>query len=409
MFYEKELKFLTDTLKKCHIRTALISPDEPMNSLIGEDVVPIFTPEAFKGKTLREALNKPEHKTLYKMTDSFGRCYQYMLLYGAKTDIIFSVGPYLSEPLSQKRLLELGEELKISPKSQRYFEEYYMSIPILNEDSPVFVMLDTFCENMWATPSFAIVDIGAEHKSPASPINEPTHSDDSLDDIIVSMKAMETRYKFENEMMNAVTLGQIQKEPFLLTAFSEEAFEKRLQDPIRNRKNYGIIMNTLLRKAAEKGGVHPLYLDRVSSEYATRIEKISSIEEGTEMMRNMFKSYCRLVRKHSVANYSRVVRETILLIDSDLAADLSLSSLAQNQNISAGYLSAVFKKETGKTVSEYIREKRIKHATHLLLTTHLQIQTIALHCGIIDVQYFSKIFKKQTGKTPKEYRETMKQ
>ena len=409
MFYEKELKFLTDTLKKCHIRTALISPDEPMNSLIGEDVVPIFTPEAFKGKTLREALNKPEHKTLYKMTDSFGRCYQYMLLYGAKTDIIFSVGPYLSEPLSQKRLLELGEELKISPKNQRYFEEYYMSIPVLNEDSPVFVMLDTFCENMWATPSFAIVDIGAEHKSPASPINEPTHSDDSLDDIIVSMKAMETRYKFENEMMNAVTLGQIQKEPFLLTAFSEEAFEKRLKDPIRNRKNYGIIMNTLLRKAAEKGGVHPLYLDRVSSEYATRIEKISSIEEGTEMMRDMFKSYCRLVRKHSVANYSRVVRETILLIDSDLAADLSLSSLAQNQNISAGYLSAVFKKETGKTVSEYIREKRIKHATHLLLTTHLQIQTIALHCGIIDVQYFSKIFKKQTGKTPKEYRETMKQ
>lgn len=409
MFYEKELKFLTDTLKKCHIRTALISPDEPMNSLIGEDVVPIFTPEAFKGKPLREALNKPEHKTLYKMTDSFGRCYQYMLLYGAKTDIIFSVGPYLSEPLSHKRLLELGEELKISPKSQRYFEEYYMSIPILNEDSPVFVMLDTFCENMWATPSFAIVDIGAEHKSPASPINEPTHSDDSLDDIIVSMKAMETRYKFENEMMNAVTLGQIQKEPFLLTAFSEEAFEKRLKDPIRNRKNYGIIMNTLLRKAAEKGGVHPLYLDRVSSEYATRIEKISSIEEGTEMMRDMFKSYCRLVRKHSVANYSRVVRETILLIDSDLAADLSLSSLAQNQNISAGYLSAVFKKETGKTVSEYIREKRIKHATHLLLTTHLQIQTIALHCGIIDVQYFSKIFKKQTGKTPKEYRETMKQ
>ena len=43
MFYEKELKFLTDTLKKCHIRTALISPDEPMSSLIGEDVVPILS------------------------------------------------------------------------------------------------------------------------------------------------------------------------------------------------------------------------------------------------------------------------------------------------------------------------------------------------------------------------------
>jgi YesN/AraC family two-component response regulator len=60
------------------------------------------------------------------------------------------------------------------------------------------------------------------------------------------------------------------------------------------------------------------------------------------------------------------------------------------------------------TVSEYIREKRINYAEHLLLTTHLQIQTVALHCGIMDVQYFSKIFKKQTGKTPKEFRNSAK-
>ena len=62
------------------------------------------------------------------------------------------------------------------------------------------------------------------------------------------------------------------------------------------------------------------------------------------------------------------------------------------------------KKETEKNVSEYIKEKRIEHAMYLLSTTHLQIQTVALHCGIMDVQYFSKIFKKKTGKTPREYR-----
>ena len=85
-----------------------------------------------------------------------------------------------------------------------------------------------------------------------------------------------------------------------------------------------------------------------------------------------------------------------------------MSTLAESQNVSSGYLSTVFKKETGKTVTGYIRDKRIKHAMHLLSTTHLQIQTIALHCGIMDVQYFSKLFKKQTGKTPKEYRESIK-
>ena len=115
------------------------------------------------------------------------------------------------------------------------------------------------------------------------------------------------------------------------------------------------------------------------------------------------------ISEQILRQYSRAVQKTILLIDSDLSGDLSLKRLADRQNVSAGYLSAIFRRDTGKTVSEYIREKRIRHAAHLLTTTQLQIQTIALHCGIMDVQYFSKTFKKLTGKTPKEYREAMKQ
>ena len=167
-------------------------------------------------------------------------------------------------------------------------------------------------------------------------------------------------------------------------------------------------MNTLLRKAAEKGGVHPIYLDKISSEFAVKIEQSSSLAESYPLMKDMFRSYCRLVRKHSMKKYMPIVQKTILIIDTDLSADLSLSALAEQQNVSLGYLSTVFKKDTGKTISEYIREKRIQHAIYLLSTTHLQVQTVALHCGIMDVQYFSKIFKKETGKTPKEYRESIR-
>ena len=168
-------------------------------------------------------------------------------------------------------------------------------------------------------------------------------------------------------------------------------------------------MNTLLRKAAERGGVHPIYLDNVSAEFAKKIEQLPSLEGTPKLMREMFRSYCRLVRKHTMTQYSPPVQKTILLIDSDISADLSLKTLANAQSISAGYLSTIFKKETGKTVSEYIRERRIAHAAHLLESTNLQIQTVALHCGIIDVQYFSKLFKRQMGKTPSEYRIDLRQ
>ena len=74
------------------------------------------------------------------------------------------------------------------------------------------------------------------------------------------------------------------------------------------------------------------------------------------------------------------------------------------QNINASYLSALFKKETGVTLTEYINQKRMKQAARLLTSTKLQIQTISQYCGISDVNYFSKLFKKYAGKTPNEFR-----
>lgn len=76
------------------------------------------------------------------------------------------------------------------------------------------------------------------------------------------------------------------------------------------------------------------------------------------------------------------------------------------QNLSPSYLSALFSQETGQTLTEYVNEKRVKLAMRLLATTKLQIQTIAQHCGILDVHYFSKVFKKKLGITPKQYRES---
>jgi YesN/AraC family two-component response regulator len=269
-------------------------------------------------------------------------------------------------------------------------------------------MLDTFCERVWHSPAFSIVDVKGERSVPASPINLTSHHN-GFEEILVNMQAMERRYAFENELMQAVSLGQLHKERLLHAAMDAMSFERRLPDQLRNAKNYDIIMNTLLRKAAEQGGVHPVYLDRVSSSFASRIEQLHSTSENASLMREMFRTYCRLVRKHALKDFSPVVQKTILMIDSDLSADLTLQSLAASQGVSAGYLSTIFKKETGENVSRYIQEKRIRHATHLLDTTNLQIQTVALHCGILDVQYFSKIFKQHMGLTPKEYRRRSKQ
>ena len=163
-------------------------------------------------------------------------------------------------------------------------------------------------------------------------------------------------------------------------------------------------MNTLLRKAAERGGVHPMYLDKMSSDFAVQIEQLSSLGKIKSFMTDIFMSYCRLVKGHSAKGFSPIVKSAVIAIDTDPSAELNLHSLAQKLNVSNVYLSTIFKRETGKTVTEYIKDRRISLAKHLLKTTSLQIQTVSLHCGMTDVHYFSKLFKQITGKTPSEYR-----
>ena len=397
MFSEHDLQFLRDIFKKNRLNTKLISPRDPLFSVFSE---------CSDSETVEGLAGTLQAKTLYKLTDAYGLCYFFLALPSQGGKILF-IGPYLPSPFSSEVILEFAEKNTVSPKNVRYLTEYYQAVPVLETGNLLISVLNTFCERLWDSPSFSIVDLSSESSS-LSPTPAASVSADS-DDILVSMKAMELRYSFENDIMQAVALGQLHKESQLLSSFSNSVFEQRADNPLRNAKNYSIIMNTILRKAAENGGVHPVYIDALSSSFAKKIEQLGDVDETSELMCDMFRSYCRLVRKHAIKDYSPIVQKTMLIIDSDMSTSVSLASLAARQNISSGYLSAIFKKETGITVSEYIRKKRIDHAIYLLSTTHLQIQTVALHCGIMDVQYFSKIFKKQTGKTPKEYRESIKQ
>lgn len=402
MNYEYELNFFCDVLKRCHIHTDIISSLDPAEAIMDPQLASII---GFKSElSVGQALGAIESKTKYKLSDEFKFQYIYMRLPVLSERNILVIGPYLSAPVSSKDILEIGEHAGIPLAAQKPLKEYYFSAPILTEGDRLLVMIDTFCERIWETPSFAIVEVSKKHGPSVASIS-PTSHGESFDEIEANIKVMEMRYAFENELIRAVSLGQQHKESLLTSQLNENMFERRVADPLRNAKNYCIIMNTLLRKAAEDGGVHPIYIDSTSSKFALRIELLPDTKACSSMMREMFSSYCRLVYKHSIRRYSPIVQKAILIIDSDISAEISLNSLAQKLGISAGYLATIFKKETEKTVSEYIKDKRIEHAMYLLSTTHLQIQTVALHCGIMDVQYFSKIFKKKIGKNPKEYRE----
>ena len=75
----------------------------------------------------------------------------------------------------------------------------------------------------------------------------------------------------------------------------------------------------------------------------------------------MIRRYCYLVRTYSVAVYSEPIRKAMLYIDLNLANPISTKEIAADQFLSPNYLSSRFHEETGKTISDFILEKRIKH------------------------------------------------
>lgn len=97
---------------------------------------------------------------------------------------------------------------------------------------------------------------------------------------------------------------------------------------------------------------------------------------------------------HTVQNYVR----------QHYAEDLSLEFLAGMVYLSPAYLSRLFKRETGETLSAYVQNVRIEQAKTLLRTTSLKTYEVAERVGIPDPVYFSRIFKKVTGIKPRDFR-----
>lgn len=104
------------------------------------------------------------------------------------------------------------------------------------------------------------------------------------------------------------------------------------------------------------------------------------------------------------AKQDNTVMQVKAYIKEHLSEDMSRESLASLVYLNADYLSHLFKRETGYSLTNYIIEERIKKSKQLLADKNLNVRDIAISCGFQNISYFSRQFKKSTGMTPREFR-----
>nr|WP_236946239.1 hypothetical protein [Enterocloster clostridioformis] len=105
----------------------------------------------------------------------------------------------------------------------------------------------------------------------------------------------------------------------------------------------------MLRKSAETAGIHPVYLDIISYNFAMLIENANTMREAQECKSQMISAYCRFVRKNRLDQYSPLVR------------------IAKGIRVSPSYLSRLFNRETGDsspTISQRPGLKRQPDFSH---------------------------------------------
>lgn len=84
--------------------------------------------------------------------------------------------------------------------------------------------------------------------------------------------------------------------------------------------------------------------------------------------------------------------------------DLTREQIARHVYLNPDYLTRLFKKETGLSISDYLQQQRIEYAKHLLTHSDQPVSAVAQAAGYANLSYFSTLFKKMTGMTPVEFR-----
>jgi len=101
---------------------------------------------------------------------------------------------------------------------------------------------------------------------------------------------------------------------------------------------------------------------------------------------------------------SAVIAKVQAFVQDNLHLELSRDDIAGAVYRNPAYLSRMFRKETGLSLTEYIAQAKIERAKRLLTETNDKISRIAEDVGYTHFSYFAKLFKKMTGLTPQEYR-----
>lgn len=141
--------------------------------------------------------------------------------------------------------------------------------------------------------------------------------------------------------------------------------------------------------------------------YETNINEVlqgcRSLDNIIDWIIEFSSNVVEVINNKKVNKSNKIIEMVEQYVKQNYKEKIGLSKVASDFNISHGYLSSTFKKQTGVTFSDYVASVKIDKAKELISTHEYMMYEVSDILGFDNPYYFSKVFKKITGYTPKEY------
>lgn len=174
---------------------------------------------------------------------------------------------------------------------------------------------------------------------------------------------------------------------------------------LQNAKYHFVITTAILARYCIQGGLPVSVSYSVSDLYIQKADQAGSAAEITQLHATLCMDYAKRMknlRKKKIQ--SRHIAQCLDYIYEHLHTRITVEDLSDLTSLSPDYLSRLFKRETGQSVSEYIRSQKILAAQNMLIYSDYSPGQIAQFLAFNSQSYFTEVFRQVTGQTPTAFR-----
>jgi YesN/AraC family two-component response regulator len=211
-------------------------------------------------------------------------------------------------------------------------------------------------------------------------------------------------YILEQKLLHEIKMGSLEDAMQTVHQINESERATLAKSSTRSIKNSLIGSCTIFTRAIIDAGVNPEDAFDLSDVFIKHIEGLEKEAELQTFEYEMVTAFVKTVNQSRLFNFPYPISKVVTYIHEHVTSKLTVIDLADIAHTSPDYLSKIFHKEIGMTISQYVKKEKIEMAKQFLKYDNMKITDIAILLEYCNPAYFSNVFKAETGQTPAEYR-----